>query len=138
MKHPGLFLGIEEKRKYSRSKLTREQTEKYIKKLTDYMKTDKPYLEPSICLNDLTAKLSISPRYLSQAINDLLNQNFFDLVNRYRIEEGKCLFSDPSNKRKTILEILYEVGFNSKSVINSAFKKHARMTPTEYRKSNHR
>lgn len=138
LKYPELFSGIEEKPKYARSKLTRKESEQYIKKLTDFMKTEKPYFEPSVCLNDLAAKLSISPRYLSQSINDLLNQNFFDLINHYRIEEAKQLFSNPAHRRKTILEILYEVGFNSKSVFNSAFKKHTGMTPTEFRKRNHR
>jgi len=138
LKYPELFSGIEEKPKYARSKLTRQESEQYIKELTDFMKTEKPYLEPSICLTDLADKLAISPRYLSQAINDVLNQNFFDLINSYRIEETKQRFSNPSNKKKTVLEILYEVGFNSKSVFNSAFKKHTGMTPTEYRKLNHR
>lgn len=138
LKYPELFSGIEERQKYARSKLTRIESEQYIKNLTDFMKTKKPYLEPSIGLNDLADKLSISPRYLSQAINDLLNQNFFDLINHYRIEEAKRLFSNPAHRRKTILEILYEVGFNSKSVFNNAFKKHTGMTPTEYRRRNNR
>jgi len=138
LNYPELFSGIEQKRKYARSKLTRQESEQYIKKLTDIMKMEKPYLEPSVCLTDLANKLSISPRYLSQAINDLLNQNFFDLINTYRIEETKRIFSNPSNTKKTVLEILYEVGFNSKSVFNTAFKKHTGMTPTEYRKLNRR
>jgi len=136
LKYPELFSGIEEKPKYAKSKLTKAESERYIKTLTSYMKTERPYLEPSLSLNELADKLSISPRYLSQTINDLLNQNFFDLINSYRIEEAKRLFSNPSNKRKTILEILYEVGFNSKSVFNSAFKKHTGITPTEFRKLN--
>jgi len=55
-------------------------------------------------------------------------------VNSYRIEEAKKFFSDPVNRKKTVLEILYEVGFNSKSVFNNAFKKHTGITPTQFRK----
>jgi len=36
--------------------------------------------------------------------------------------------------KKTVLEILYETGFNSKSVFNTAFKKHTGMTPTQFKK----
>jgi len=138
LKHPELFSGIEEKPKYAKSRLTRKETEKYVEEVTAYMKNEKPYLEPSLSLNELAGKLNLSSRYLSQAINDSLNQNFFDFINSYRIEEAKAHFSNPSNKKKTILEILYEVGFNSKSVFNNAFKKHTGMTPTEFRKTHRR
>ena len=90
---------------------------------------------PSLSLNDLAGKLLMSPRILSQVINGSMNQNFFDFVNSYRIEEAKRILLDPSSQHKTILEILYEVGFNSKSVFHSAFKKHANTTPTQFRKS---
>ena len=45
------------------------------------------------------------------------------------------LLKDPSKTKFTVLEILYEVGFNSKSSFNTAFKKQTGLTPTQYRKS---
>ena len=35
----------------------------------------------------------------------------------------------------TILEILYDVGFNSKSAFNNAFKKNTGMTPSEFKRT---
>ncbi|WP_376786417.1 helix-turn-helix domain-containing protein [Chryseobacterium arthrosphaerae] len=35
----------------------------------------------------------------------------------------------------TVLEILYEVGFNSRSSFYTAFKKETGVNPTDYRKS---
>jgi len=134
LKYPEIFSGIEEKPKYAQSKLTKQESEKHIKQLLQFMNTSKPYLEPSLSLTELAENLTIHPRYLSQEINDTLNQNFYDFVNSYRIEEAKKLFSDPKNRKKTVLEILYEVGFNSKSVFNNAFKKHTGITPTQFRK----
>jgi len=98
------------------------------------METKKPYLDPSLCLNDLAEKVSISPQYLSQVLNTCLNQNFFDFINSFRIKDCKKFLSEQALNKKTILEILYKTGFNSKSVFNTAFKEHTRMTPSQFRK----
>ena len=98
------------------------------------MDEKKPYLIPSITLNELAEKAEIPPRSLSYIINNSLNQTFFDFINRYRVSEAQRLLSDSASNIKTILDILYEVGFNSKSVFNTAFKKHTYMTPSNYRK----
>ncbi len=79
--------------------------------------------------------LKVQPRQLSQVINSTFRKNFFDFINQYRIEEARQLFSDPAQASKTILEILYQVGYNSKSAFNTAFKKQTGQTPTQYRKS---
>jgi YesN/AraC family two-component response regulator len=97
------------------------------------MLEQKPFLEPSLTINDLADKTQIMPRYLSQIINECLNQNFYDFVNSYRINEAKKYLLQCSS-RKTILEILYEVGFNSKTAFNVAFKNMTGMSPTQYRK----
>ena len=134
LKQPETFSGIEEKPKYTKQKLSASDSEQYVKQLTSYMESQKPYLAPSLSLNDLAWKMAMSSRLLSQVINESMNQNFFDFVNSYRIEEAKRIFLDPSSHRKTVLEVLYDVGFNSKSVFNSAFKKHTGMTPTRFKK----
>ncbi|WP_312667027.1 helix-turn-helix domain-containing protein [Escherichia coli] len=43
------------------------------------------------------------------------------------------LLAMPEDKR-TILDIMYSSGFNSKSVFNTAFKKQTGLTPSEYRR----
>lgn len=105
-----------------------------IKKIEDYMKIEEPYLDPSLSLYDLSKQLEMSSRELSVLINHNLNQHFFDFINEYRIKKAMKLLSDKQNKKLTVLEILYEVGFNSKSSFNTAFKKHTGNTPTQFRK----
>ncbi len=134
LKQPAIFSGIEEKPKYPKQELSDSDGERYATQLVSYMESQKPYLVSSLSINELAWKLLMSPRSLSQVINGCMKQNFFDFVNSYRIEEAKRILLDPSSRDKTILDVLYEVGFNSKSVFNNAFKKHTGMTPTQFRK----
>jgi YesN/AraC family two-component response regulator len=48
---------------------------------------------PDLTLNEISEKISIPTHYLSQIINTSLNQNFYDFINSFRIEESKILFS---------------------------------------------
>ncbi len=74
------------------------------------------------------------PSYqLSQVINIGFQQNYYDLINSLRIAEAKRMISTPSTQNLKIIAIAYDVGFNSKSTFNAAFKKHAGMTPTQYK-----
>jgi AraC-like DNA-binding protein len=120
--------------KYQKSGLSQEQSENYLHRLRQFMETKKLYTKNDLTLNELAERLAIPAHHLSQIINDRLQQNFYDLVNNYRVEEAKKRLLDPAYRHLTILAIAYEVGFSSKSVFNAAFKKHANMTPSRFKK----
>jgi AraC-like DNA-binding protein len=139
LRYPNLFNGVN-----SKTKLTTEFDEddeknkfdlKEIEQLTAYMKAEKPYLNPSLSIRNLAEEIKMNSRDLSVLINQYLDKHFFDFVNEYRIEEAKSILKNPAKKEFTVLEILYEVGFNSKSSFNTAFKKHTGLTPTQFRKT---
>jgi len=137
LRQPAIFSGYdgnESRGKYEKTPLADAVKEDYKNKLLLYMKRQKPYLEPSLCLNDLAEKVAIAPHHISQVLNVSLNQNLYDFINSYRIKESQLLLSKQNPNKKTILEILYQTGFNSKSSFNTAFKKHTGMTPTQFRK----
>jgi AraC-like DNA-binding protein len=94
----------------------------------------KLYREPLLTLKDVAEKSAVPAHYVSQILNEKLNEKFYDYINRYRIEECKKILSTHSQNEKTILQILYDVGFNSKSAFNSAFKKYVGMTPSEFKR----
>jgi len=106
-----------------------------INKLKAYIEENEPYLNSDLTIYDLAKELGMSSKELSVLINQKLKKHFFDFINGYRIEKAKEILEDDDKKDFTILEILYEVGFNSKSSFNTAFKKHTGLTPTEYRKT---
>jgi AraC-like DNA-binding protein len=137
LKQPIIFPGNEEKihrKKYKKSKLNDELSEEYLKNLLCYMDKEKPYLQNNLTLNKLASTLGITPHHLSQIINENLNQNFFDFINQYRVKEAQKMLENPQGQLLTILAISEEVGFNSKTAFNTAFRKTVKMTPSEYRK----
>ena len=120
--------------KYAASSLPDNEKNNILQKLQQYMVKEKPYLEPELTLDKLAAQLSLKPKMLSQVINELLQQNFFEFINFYRIEEAKKLLTNPKDKKITVLEVMYQVGFNSKSSFNTLFKKSTGLTPSDFKK----
>jgi AraC-like DNA-binding protein len=112
-------------------KLTSEE-EIFVHRLLEFMKTEKPHLDPEINLALLSSKLKVSPEYLSDIINSRLNKNFYDFINHYRIEEFKQLCKAPESKKLTLISLAYDSGFNSKATFNRVFKKEMNCTPSEY------
>lgn len=137
LNQPEIFAGIEleeAREKYTGSKLKEDELEHYYSHLLTILEKEKLYLNPELTLQTLADGMQISSKVLSQVINQRSGKNFFDLINSYRCEEAKILMRT-SDTKVTILEILYESGFNSKSSFNKEFKKLNGTTPTEYRKS---
>ncbi|WP_267402504.1 MULTISPECIES: AraC family transcriptional regulator [unclassified Chryseobacterium] len=103
-----------------------------IESLKDFMIKNEPYLDSSLTIQDLSEQLKMPVKDLSTLINLYMNKHFFDFVNEYRIEKAMELLKD--QRELTVLEILYQVGFNSKSSFNTSFKKYTGKTPTDFRK----
>lgn len=106
-----------------------------IGKLLNYMTDKKPYLDSELTLTSLAKDLNISRSQLSLSINERIGDNFYDFINKYRVEEVKRLMIDPQVKNYNLLGIALEAGFKSKSTFNLIFKRFTGLTPTEYRKN---
>lgn len=141
LNNPGLFRNIDSKMKLVSDFPLEEKTIKPeilnedLLKLKKYMTDEKPFLNPDLKIQDISKEINIPVRELSVLINHQLGQHFYDFVNTYRVENAMEILKDSSKSKVTILEILYEVGFNSKSSFNTAFKKQTGNTPTTYRKT---
>jgi AraC-like DNA-binding protein len=145
LNHPELFRGINSKLQLTKDILPEfeEKTESknvqddaissQISTLKQYMAEREPFLDPSLTIQELANQIDIPVRDLSVLINHHMDQHFFDFVNEYRIQKAMGILKDQSRSQLTVLEILYEVGFNSKSSFNTSFKKYTNLTPTAYR-----
>jgi AraC-like DNA-binding protein len=133
LKTSNLFDVAQNRTKYSKSPLMKNEKEILLEKLKGLMNKEKYYLTPSITIQNVGEKLNEQPRYISQVINELLEQNFIDFVNSYRIEEARNMLIDPKYNKMSIQGIMFECGFNSKSAFNTAFRKQTGKTPKEFR-----
>lgn len=106
-----------------------------ISRIVEYMSEQKPYLDPELTLTRLAQALNVSRSQLSQLINSGIGDNFYDFVNKYRVEEVKRLMADPKVQHYSLLGIALEAGFKSKSTFNLIFKRFTGLTPTEFRKN---
>lgn len=104
--------------------------------LIQVMEHKKPFLDPELSLFKLASQLDISSHILSYVINKGCDENFYQFVNRYRVEEAKKMIQDPNMNHLSLVGIAFEVGFNSKTVFNTTFKKMTNQTPSQFKKAN--
>ncbi|MDV7185807.1 helix-turn-helix domain-containing protein [Lutibacter sp. TH_r2] len=123
------------KEKYVKNKLDEDLKNEYLSKLVDYLKREKPYLQPKLSIDDLSEALEIPKHFISQIINNSLNHTFYSLINSYRVEEVKQRIIDDKQGKYTLLAIAFDSGFNSKSGFNKNFKLETGMTPFEFKKT---
>jgi len=103
-------------------------------RIEQLMKERQPYLYSNLTVERLARQAELSPRELSQFLNQQMGNNFYEFVNGYRIEHARQRLADPG-ETGTITDIMYESGFNSKSVFNTLFRKTNGKTPSQYRRS---
>jgi AraC-like DNA-binding protein len=133
IKHPGTFEAIEDQisvRREVRSRIANLDESELSGRLQSLMSDDRVFLDPELRLAGLAAKLKITPHQLSEFINKKHAMTFNAFINQYRIDFACILLK--TNLEYSILDIVYESGFNSKSAFNTAFKTITGMTPTGY------
>jgi AraC-like DNA-binding protein len=114
--------------------IDKNKLQELANKLEEYMKQDQPFLNPELNINILAGTLAVPEKTISQAINHIIGSNFSDYINSYRIEYARLKLEQDNERSISIKEVMYDVGFNSRSVFNTAFKKKTGLTPSEYQK----
>jgi AraC-like DNA-binding protein len=116
-------------------KENKPQDQDLIDKVVAHMNDKKPFLDPELTLSTLARQLSLNRSQLSQLINDGMGDNFYNFVNKFRVEEVKKLMVDPKYDNLNMLGLALEAGFKSKSTFNLIFKRFTGLTPSEYKKN---
>ncbi|GIX22401.1 MAG: hypothetical protein KatS3mg121_1184 [Gammaproteobacteria bacterium] len=105
---------------------------KAAKRVIEFMQNERPYLEHNITIDALAGRLGMPTRTLSLLLNRHFGKNFFEYINGYRVEHAKALLCE--HPEMSVVDVMHEAGFSSKSSFNDCFKKLTGMTPREYRK----
>jgi AraC-like DNA-binding protein len=98
------------------------------------MEVHQLYLRQNLNIEEFAKQVGIHYREVSAIINKHFDTNFFEFVNSYRVTKAKQLLVDPKFADTTILDILLESGFNSKSAFHRFFKRYTGMSAADYRK----
>ena len=90
------------------------------------------FLDPDLKVRTLARKLGTPPAELSVLINTVSGRNFNEFVNELRIEHARTLLV--AEPERSILDIAYASGFNSKSAFYRQFTTLTSLTPAQFRK----
>lgn len=121
--------------KYKNSGLTNSYSLELKNQLVKLLDEDKIYRENDINLDSLAQRLGTTRHSASQIINEHFGQNFFELINSYRINEAMEILKADTDREKNIIDVAYEVGFNNKVTFNKSFKRINEVTPSQYVKT---
>ena len=119
--------------KYDRVKINEQECAYIVKRMKTYIEKEKIYENPDLKMSDLADHLHLSPSKLSQVFSLYIKANYYDFINRYRLEAFKRLVDQGETERYTLLALSAKCGFK-KSSFFSTFRKVEGMTPTEYLK----
>lgn len=100
--------------------------------LEQLMREESLYRQGELSLAQLAARLGVSVHQASELLNVHLGVNFYDYLNRYRLDYASSLLRNPRCEWR-ILDIAFESGFSNKNSFYRCFRATFGQTPVEYR-----
>jgi len=125
----------EEERKTSKiGKRTISDTPSKMKQKLELLMDEKHiYLTKDLRLSSVCKELNTNRTYLSQVLNDELNENFNSYVNKYRVNHAILLLRDKEWQNYSLDKFAELSGFGSTISMIRAFKQTTGKTPSEFR-----
>ena len=117
--------------KPTRDEQVKDNEQVYFDKIKQLVEQEKLYLNPKLSIKDIAERLKTNVNYVSRAINNKADNNFFEFINQYRVREFERVVILPEKANYTLLAIAMECGFNSKASFNRIVKETTRLTPIE-------
>ncbi|MEY8760186.1 AraC family transcriptional regulator [Chryseobacterium tongliaoense] len=118
--------------KYKTSILSKDYIDNTNRQLVELLKHKKIYTKEDLNMEDISNMIHVSKNHLSQCISEGLQTTFYDLINKYRIEEFIAQINQKPDLQ--ISELYYQCGFRSKATFYKYFKQETGINPNDYRK----
>lgn len=131
-------------------KVSNENIEKVLKKTTtivenkdlidlaqliqEFLKTQKPFVDPEFKLDDLAKKLQVPKHHLYYCFNLIFNKKFSVIKKEMRVEYAKELLLKGDLLNQSMEGIWTKAGFSSKTNFFISFKEVTGLTPLEFLK----
>ncbi len=125
----------EEEQPVARQGISDEMMRKMAERIEKEILADPIVLTSEFDLDAAVSMLDSNRQYVSNTINEIFGCNFSTLVNRVRIRVAMERMADPAYDRYSIDAMAEGVGFNSRAVFTTWFRRIAGMTPAQYRKA---
>lgn len=90
------------------------------------------HADEELSLAAVARVVNMSANYFSEKFREMTGIHFVEFVTRTRVEKARSLLLDPNRR---VSEVAFEVGFQSLSQFNRAFKKVSGQSPRAYRAS---
>jgi len=119
---------------YMRNYLEKVDIKAVTERFNNIEKFEELYKDENFNLKLLSERLNLTIHQTSEYLNKYKNISFTKYLNQLRIKEATRLLK--AEKEKSILEICYEVGYNSPAVFYRAFKQNTGVTPKIWRENN--
>lgn len=100
-------------------------------RIRNLLEREEAWREPRLSVSDLARRLRMNARDVSRAVNLHTEESFSRFINRYRTQALDALLADPANRQRTLMEMAFDVGFNSKSAFNRIYREMTGRTPTD-------
>ena len=126
-------VSFQEKKQAIKTVLPTQKSMEIAQAIRHALEEDKVFLNPTLNIQELSRKLTLSQQEVSQVINANFHKKFRDLINEYRVEEVKKKLHSEDMAYMSILGIALECGFNSEATFYRIFKKNTGLSPKEYR-----
>ena len=127
-----LRAAVETKSK-SRREVSESEAQIIETRLRTLVDSERVYRDPRLTIQVLAKRVHLPAYQLSRYFNQVLRRSFPEWLNALRIEEVcRELARRPQSR---ILDLALEVGYSSKGIFNTQFRRIRGVSPSEYRKS---
>ena len=99
-----------------------------VKKAQDFIENNLP---DKITIDELSSQVALGRRSLERRFKEATDNTVAEYIQRVKVEAAKKCFEI---SRKSITEVMFDVGYSDAKAFRGTFKKITGMTPIDYRK----